>query len=99
ALRTMMGCAHVHLPTAAATMVDTVKKASGLTEFVRCSLDGSPDDYRARSTGTQSSGALRSLSLGDGLIVGDATADVLNAGARVRVVLLASYGAAAAPPF
>ena len=99
ALRTMMGCARVHLPTAAATLVDSIKKAAGLTEFVRCSLEGSPDDYRARSTGTQSSGALRSLSLGDGLIVGDAKADVLDAGARVRVVLLASDGAAAAPPF
>jgi molybdopterin molybdotransferase len=40
ALRTMMGCARVHLPTAAATLVDSVKKAAGLTEFVRCSLEG-----------------------------------------------------------
>jgi molybdopterin molybdotransferase len=83
ALRTMMGCARVHL----------------LTEFVRCSLEGPPEDYRARSTGTQSSGALRSLSLGDGLIVGPPDTDVLRAGARVRVVMLASDAVASAPPF
>ena len=99
ALRTMAGCDRVHLPTAAATLVDTIKKVPGLTEFVRCSLEGSPDEYRARSTGTQSSGVLRSLSLGDGLIVGAAEADVLRAGARVRVVMLSADTAAATPPF
>ena len=99
ALRTMMGLDRVHLPNAAATLAETVKKAAGLTEFVRCRLEGPPDDYRARSTGTQSSGVLRSLSLGDGLIVGPPEADVLRAGARVRVVMLAPDAAAAAPPF
>jgi molybdopterin molybdotransferase len=98
ALRTMMGFARVHLPSAAATLAETLRKAAGLTEFVRCSLEGPPEDYRARSTGTQSSGALRSLSLGDGLIVGPPDAEVLPAGARVRVVMLA-HDAAAAPPF
>jgi molybdopterin molybdotransferase len=99
ALRTMMGYARVHLPNTAATLVETVKKAAGLTEFVRCSLEGPPDEYRARSTGTQSSGALRSLSIGDGLIVGPPEADVLRAGERVRVVMLAPDAAATAPPF
>jgi molybdopterin molybdotransferase len=99
ALRTMMGFERVHLPSASATLAETVKKAAGLTEFVRCSLEGPPDDYRARSTGTQSSGALRSLSVGDGLIVGPPDADVLRAGARVRVVMLAPDAAVAAPPF
>ena len=99
ALRTMMGYSRVHLPAAVATLVETMKKANGLTEFVRCSLEGPPEDYRARSTGTQSSGALRSLSVGDGLIVGPADADTLRAGERVRVVMLTPDGAAAAPPF
>jgi molybdopterin molybdotransferase len=98
ALRTMMGLERVHLPSASATLTETLKKAEGLTEFVRCSLEGSPDAYRARSTGTQSSGALRSLSLGDGLIVGPPEAAVLHAGARVRVVMLGET-AAALPPF
>jgi molybdopterin molybdotransferase len=99
ALRTMMGFGRVHLPSTSATLAETLRKAAGLTEFVRCSLEGSPEDYRARSTGTQSSGALRSLSLGDGLIVGPPDTDVLAAGARVRVVMLAPDAAAAAPPF
>jgi molybdopterin molybdotransferase len=99
ALRTMMGFARVHLPSTAATLAETVKKAAGLTEFVRCSLEGPPDDYRARSTGTQSSGALRSLSLGDGLIVGPPDADLLRAGERVRVVMMATDAAVATPPF
>jgi molybdopterin molybdotransferase len=99
ALRTMMGLGKVHLPSTGATLAETVKKAEGLTEFVRCSLEGSPDDYRARSTGTQSSGALRSLSLGDALIVGPPDTALLEAGARVRVVMLGSEAAAATPPF
>jgi molybdopterin molybdotransferase len=98
ALRTMLGLDRVHLASAAATLVEGVRKAPGLTEFVRCSLQGSPEDYRARSTGTQSSGALRSLSLGDALIVGPAEAAQLDAGARVRVVLL-NADAVAGPPF
>ena len=99
ALRTMMGLDRVHLPSAAATLAETVHKAAGLTEFVRCNLDGPPENYRARSTGTQSSGVLRSLSVGDALIVGPADADELRAGARVRVVMLAPDAGAATPPF
>jgi molybdopterin molybdotransferase len=99
ALRTMMGLERVHLPSAAATLAETTKKAPGLTEFVRCRVEGPPDDYRVRSTGTQSSGVLRSLSAGDGLIVGPPEAEVLQAGARVRVVLLAPDAGAAEPPF
>ncbi|HSP98480.1 MAG TPA: gephyrin-like molybdotransferase Glp [Candidatus Dormibacteraeota bacterium] len=98
ALRTMLGLDRVHLASAAATLVEGVRKAPGLTEFVRCSLQGSPEAYTARSTGTQSSGALRSLSLGDALIVGPADAVQLEAGARVRVVLL-NAEAVAGPPF
>ncbi|MGH7786290.1 MAG: molybdopterin molybdotransferase MoeA [Candidatus Binatia bacterium] len=99
ALRQMMGLPNVHLPSAQATLTDPLQKAGGLTEFVRCRLEGTPDDYRVRSTGTQSSGVLRSLSLGDALIVGPADVTSLPAGARVRVVLLAADAAAAAPPF
>jgi len=99
ALRTMMGLTRVHLPSAAATLDETLKKSAGLTEFVRCRLEGHPEDYRVRATGTQSSGALRSLSLGDALIVGPPDAEILRAGARVRVVMLAPDAAAAEPPF
>jgi molybdopterin molybdotransferase len=89
ALRTMVGISERHLPCAEATLEDSINKAPGLTEFVRCSLDGPPHGYRARSTGSQSSGVLRSLSLGDGLIVGPPEKQVLERGSRVRVMLLA----------
>ena len=98
ALRTMMGLERVHMASAAATLVEPLRKAPGLTEFVRCSLQGPPEAYEARSTGTQSSGALRSLSLGDALIVGPPETAQLEAGARVRVVLL-NGEAVAGPPF
>ena len=42
ALRTMMGSRDVHLPSAAATLAETLK-AAGLTEFVRCRLEGSAE--------------------------------------------------------
>lgn len=89
ALRAMMGLRAVHLPTVTATMAERVSKAANLTEFLRCSLEGPPHDYRARSTGSQSSGVLRSLSLGRGLVVAPPGARVLEEGARVKVLLLA----------
>jgi molybdopterin molybdotransferase len=98
ALRTMMGLERIHLPTTWATMAESVPKAPGLTEFIRCRLDGGPGDLRARSTGTQSSGVLRSLSLGDGLIVAPPQLSLLEEGSRVRVALLRSdEGSAQAP--
>jgi molybdopterin molybdotransferase len=99
ALRAMMGIERLYLLTATAIMAEAVKKPVGLTEFVRCTLDGPPDAYRARSTGTQSSGVMRSMSIGDGLIIGPAEMAVLPAGERLRVVLLAADAGAATPPF
>jgi molybdopterin molybdotransferase len=98
ALRTMMGCDQVFLSSVRARMADSVGKAKGLTEFVRCTLEGPPESPRARSTGTQSSGVLRSLSLGDGLIVGPPDLATLEEGRQVRVLLLGA-DASSAPPF
>lgn len=99
ALRTMLGLDAVHLPAVPALMAERVAKASGLTEFIRCTLDGTPGDYRVRSTGTQSSAVLRSLSLGDGLIIGPPDTAVLEAGAQVRVLLLAPNAGSPVAPF
>jgi len=97
-LRSMLGLPNVHLATAAATLETPLKKSAGLTEFVRCVLAGAPESLRTRSTGTQSSGALHSLSVGDALMIVPAEVTALEAGARVRVVLL-NGAAATAPPF
>ena len=98
ALRTMMGMEEIFLPHTTATMAETIPKARALTEFVRCSVEGPAENRLVRSTGSQSSGVLRSLSLGDGLIVGPAGESELPAGARVRVVLLRPEVGSAEPP-
>jgi molybdopterin molybdotransferase len=97
ALRTMLGLQQVHLPSVPARIEQPLKKAAGLTEFIRCALRGSAEDYVACSTGSQSSGVLRSMSLGDGLIVAPAAAATLNAGDVVRVIVLAPDAGSATP--
>jgi molybdopterin molybdotransferase len=99
ALRRMMGLAALHLPSVEATLAHDLKKAEGLTEFVRCRLERRDGSLVAHSTGTQSSGVLRSMSAGQGLIVGAAEVSRLAAGAKVRVILLDNEPASADPPF
>ena len=98
ALRAMGGLAQVHLPTVTATTETRVDTARGVTEFVRCTLSGPPDAYRVRTTGSQSSGVLRSMSVGQGLIVVPPDVTTLEAGTRVRVILLDPTEAADEPP-
>lgn len=99
ALRAMLGVRELYLPTVTATMAERVRKAEGLTEFLRCTLHESSQGYSVRSTGTQSSAVLRSLSLGDGLIIAPADSTVLEEGSRVRVLLLPGHPGASACPF
>ena len=80
-----------------ATVDETLHTAHGLTEFVRCVVEGEPGGYRARATGSQSSGVLRSLSLGQGLIVAPPDVTTIERGSKVRVLLL-NDEAVAAPP-
>jgi len=87
----------LHLPTVTATVDDRIRTAADMTEFVRCTLSGGPDAYRARSTGSQSSGVLRSLSLGHGLIIAPPEVRTIEPGSRVRVLLL-NNDAATEPP-
>ena len=98
ALRMMMGLQQVHLPNVAAVLTERLRKSEGLTEFIRCVVEGSSDQYRVRSTGSQSSGVLRSLSLGDGLIVGPADLSVLESNCSVRVILLAADAGSSVAP-
>ena len=99
ALRTMMGLERVHLPSAAATLTETLKKAEGLTEFVRCSLEGRrTTTARARPARRARARCARCRSA-TALIVAPPEAAVLRAGARVRVVMLGDDAAAATPPF
>lgn len=88
ALRAMLGLAKLHLPAVDAVADEDFKVAQGLTEFVRCTLAGGRGDYRVRPTGSQSSGVLRSMSLGDALLVSPPGSGVIKQGDAVRVILL-----------
>lgn len=99
ALRRMMGHAALHLPAATATVGADLRKAEGLTEFIRCRLEQTADGLVATSTGTQSSGVLSSMSQGQALMVGPADTATLTRGTSVRVILLDTDAAAAEPPF
>jgi molybdopterin molybdotransferase len=99
AIRRMAGCAAAHLPTSTATLTHELKKAEGLTEFVRCRLERRGDRFYAASTGTQSSSVLRSMSQARALIVAPAEEKVLREGSAVRVILLDAHSASEEPPF
>jgi molybdopterin molybdotransferase len=88
ALARMMGRDKPFLPVVSATIGKDITKAKGLTEFVRCRLVGVDSGYEAHSTGSQSSGVLSSLSLGQGLIIGPAELPLLPKGMHVKVLLL-----------
>ena len=72
-------------------------KTECMTEFVRGVVEGEAAERRVRSTGSQSSGVLRSLSLGDGLVVVPPESNGLQAGASVNVLLLNGAEASATP--
>jgi molybdopterin biosynthesis enzyme len=60
-------------------------------------LEGEPGCYQARPTGSQSSGVLRSLSLGDGLMISPPEVRIIERGNPVRVMLLSSDGVVTPP--
>jgi len=97
AIRRMLGLERVHLPTVVARVGETIRTAPGLTEFVRCTLESDGASYVARPTGSQSSGVLRSMSLGQGLLVAPPEVETLTAGTAVRVLRLFEEGTAEPP--
>jgi molybdopterin molybdotransferase len=84
----MMGHEKLFLPVVSAIAGEDIPKAKGLTEFVRCQLAHTDGHYEVRSTGSQSSGVLSSLSLGQGLIIGPAELPLLPKGMHVKVIVL-----------
>lgn len=91
-LRKLAGHRRLHLPAVDATLVSSVKKADGLTEFVRVRLDRDGSGFAATPFASQSSGVLTSLSAGAGLLVGPAALRTLEAGARFPVLVPGSAG-------
>ncbi|MGH7840257.1 MAG: molybdopterin molybdotransferase MoeA [Candidatus Binataceae bacterium] len=88
ALRKMGGRIDLGLPRVAVTCATEIRIASGLTEFVRVTLERREDGLFATPTGNQSSGVLSSLSRADALLIGPAELTVLKAGDQATVLLL-----------
>jgi molybdopterin biosynthesis enzyme len=84
----MMGYEKLFPPVIQATVGEDIPKAKGLTEFIRCRLVRRDGHSEAHSTGTQSSGVLSSLSLGQGLIIGPTELPLLPKGMGVKVIVL-----------
>jgi molybdopterin molybdotransferase len=88
ALARMQGQEKLFLPVVSAAVGEDIPKAKGLTEFVRCRLTRTNGHYEVHSTGSQSSGVLSSLSLGEGLVIGPTDLALLPKGMNVKVIVL-----------
>lgn len=88
ALLKMMGHESIFMPVVRAKMAHAMKTAPGLKEFIRCRLEQANGRLIASSTGPQSSGVLRSLSLAQGLIVAREDQTVLRKGSYAPAILL-----------
>ena len=88
ALLKMMGHKNLFLPVIQGILEHDIRKGQGLKEFIRCRVQRAGADVFASSTGTQSSGVLKSLSLAQGLIVAHEDESLLEKGSKVPVILL-----------
>jgi molybdopterin molybdotransferase len=75
-------------PELAAIAGERLAKKPGREHYVRVFLAPSADGVVARTTGSQSSGVLRSMTLADGLLVFPAGASEIAEGERARVIVL-----------
>jgi molybdopterin molybdotransferase len=88
ALLKMMGHVNLYRPLAEATLAEDTKISSGRLHLVRCKLFEKDGEMMALPTGNQSSGALRSMILADGLMILPAGKGQFLSGERVRVQVL-----------
>ncbi len=88
ALLKMTGHAKLHRPTLRATLAETLKKTPGRLHFVRVTLERDGERVLAHSTGSQSSGVLRSLCEAQGLLIFPADASELRQGESATVQIL-----------
>ena len=88
ALLKMAGHRRLHRPLVKARLADSLEKQPGRLHFVRVTLEREGDAVIARTTGNQSSGVLRSMSLASGLLIFPAEASALRAGELADVQVL-----------
>jgi len=100
ALRRMVGHPTLYRPLVQARLVETLRKRPGRIHFVRVELERDGEQIVANSTGNQSSGVLRSMSLAQGLLIFPAEASELVEGEMASVqVLDEDFLAADSPGF
>jgi molybdopterin molybdotransferase len=97
-LRKLAGHAAIHHTVVQARLAAPVRKATGLTEFVRVHLTREGDGWVATAFATQGSGVLSSVTRGAGLLVGPAAAIGLEAGTVYPVIVLDDTTLATANP-
>ncbi len=85
ALLKMMGHVNLFRPLMEATLAEDVNISAGRLHLVRCKLFDRDGELIAITTGTQSSGALRSMVLADGLIILPPEKAPFRAGDRVKI--------------
>jgi len=88
ALRRLAGHRALFRPRIEASLGEPLRKAPGRLHLVRVQLAREGGRVVATPTGNQSSGALRSMALADGLLIFPAEASLLQAGAPVQVQVL-----------
>jgi molybdopterin molybdotransferase len=100
ALRKMMGFSSWCRPLVEARLAEDLHKKAGRLHFVRVRLERRGGEIFARSTGSQSSGVLRSMILAQGVLIFPAEATELRAGDTASVqVLDEDFFSAATPGF
>jgi molybdopterin molybdotransferase len=84
----MMGHTNLFRPLVDATLAEDIKISAGRLHLVRCKLFEKDGAMVAATTGNQSSGALRSMILADGLMILPPEGIPFKAGDHVRVQLM-----------
>lgn len=87
AILRMAGHRRLHRPIVTAQAQEPIRNADRRRGYLRVTLTSTDEGYRARLTGTQSSGVLRSMVAADGLAVVPG-ATTIPAGQAVKVLLL-----------
>ena len=91
-LHKAQGHKEVHLPTIEVRVAEETRTSLDFTELVRCRLERRGDGWEARSTGSQSSGVLKSLSLADALVVSPPGCGGFQPGDVARALKLTTTG-------
>jgi len=88
ALRRLTGHRNLHRPTIQAVLAESMSKKAGRLHFVRVELERRGGEVIARSTGTQSSGVLQSMTRAQGLLLFPSESTEMAAGDVVTIQVL-----------